>query len=325
MDISVKEAKVLEPGKITVVESQFLSKPLAEDELVVKLDSAPFNPSDFYTMMCLFPGQAQPPFRLGFEGFGEIESVGSDQNKDLIGKKCLFIVFNGSYATRLVVKRNEVYVLSDGCNLQSAKENFAVNPITAYELVQSAKSKGASSIIQTAASSNVAKWITIFAKREGMKSISVVRNIKHRDELIKLGASKVISTGDDSYEADLTAAIEEFKPTVLFDALGGDKPVHILELMPNYSVLVNYGSLNKHGLDNVHFGTLMVGKSITCYVIFSETTLGKPHEYSEKIVNEIYKADECLHEPIHSYKFDDAGKIAEEWAKRSAKLVLRNS
>lgn len=314
---------VVDPGKAVVQSSTLLTKPLMEDELIVRLDSAPFNPSDYFVYMCTFPRQQKPPFRLGLEGFGVIEKAASDSFKNLIGKKCLFVSMSGSYATHVILKRHEICVLDDDANLEAVCQNFLINPLTAYELVHMAKSRKAEAIVHDAASSNVGKWITVLAKKEGIKTIAIVRNDKYNDTLMSLGATIVLNSEEKLFDMALKAAIVEYRPTVFLDALAGDKPIEILSEMPNDSVLINYGSMESKTINGISFFSLLAGKSITGFVVLFETIQSKPNSYWEKAINEIYKLKEWVHEPIQYVNFDEGQTLGEQWPKRKARLVLK--
>ena len=101
MEEVIKEAMILEHGKISVVESKISAASLDENELLVRFDSAPVNPSDYYHVYGKYSSvKTTPPYRLGFEGMGVIEQVGSGIDKQIIGKYCLFGSYKGTYATK---------------------------------------------------------------------------------------------------------------------------------------------------------------------------------------------------------------------------------
>jgi NADPH2:quinone reductase len=323
MEYSDKEVQVYEYGKLKVADFTLLSKPLAADELVVKVDSAPVNPSDFYHTKGGYALRLPPPYRIGFEGFGFIESVGSDENKALVGKPCLFTNFKGCFATRLLLNLSEVHLLDDQTNLENVRKNFIINPLSALYLIEIAKKHNAKAIIHTAASSNVGKWLSVLAKREGIHSTSIIRNSQHTEELKALGADVVIDSSAENYEEVLKANIKEHKPTVVFDALCGNKPVKILEQMPEKSMLVCYGVLEGTELTGIQFSSLFGRKVITSFMLGPDALFKQPHAVTNEALNKLYGLNILVDEQLQYIPLEKGDSLIEEWPTRKARLIIR--
>jgi len=300
-----------------------LTKPLGENQLIIKVDSAPLNPSDYYHIHGMYAFRLPPPYRSGFEGFGFIEAVGGDKNKDLVGKPCLFVTTKGSFATRVVAERGDVYVLKGQINLDNVRQNFFINPLTAIKLIEIAKQRNAKAIIHTAASSNVGKWLTVLAKRENIFSIAVIRNAKHTEELKSLGADIVIDSSTEDYNEVTSSVVKKHKPTVLFDALCGNKPVKILEKMPEESMLLCYGGLENFELTGLAFASLFGRKVITSFMLGEDTLRKLPHADSEEGINNLYSLNIIIKEELQYVPIELGDSLVTEWPKRKARLVIK--
>lgn len=323
MENKDREIQVYEYGKIRVADYTLLSKPLGDKQLIVKVDSSPLNPSDFYHIHGMYAFRLPTPYRAGFEGLGVIEAAGGEQNKHLIGKPCLFVTRKGAFANRVVVERIDVYILNDQINLDNVRKNFFINPLTAIKLIEMAKQRNAAAIIHTAASSNVGKWLTVLAKRENIVSIAVIRNEKQTEELKGLGADAVINTSADNYNEVLSAAIKKHKPGILFDALCGNKPVKILEKMPEESMLVCYGGLENFELTGLAFSTLFGRKIITSFMLGADTLEKLPHSVTEEEINKLYGLNVIIKEELQYVPLEQGDILIAEWPKRKARLVIR--
>jgi len=66
-----------------------------------------------------------------------------------------------------------------------------------------------------------------------------------KDLTENFGAKHVLNQESTSFFEDLQKVIDELKPTVMFECVGGDLPGEILKRMPARSHMVVYGNLSK--------------------------------------------------------------------------------
>jgi NADPH:quinone reductase-like Zn-dependent oxidoreductase len=94
-------------------------------------------------------------------------------------------------------------------------------------------------------------FIRLCAK-EGVTSINLIRNPNHTLDLKKLGADHVISTEESKWESAVETLARELNTKIFFDCVGGNLPGKILSLLPNSSILYNFGNLEikKLGVDS---------------------------------------------------------------------------
>ena len=76
-------------------------------------------------------------------------------------------------------------------------------------------------IIHTAAASNLGQMLVKICKADDIPLVNIVRKEEHVNLLKDLGAEYVCNMSEDSFMADLIAAIDATGATLGFDATGG--------------------------------------------------------------------------------------------------------
>lgn len=227
------------------------SSPVPEpgpDEVVVRVEATPINPSDQATLImpadvttgettgsgadtvyaakirsgmeARLKPRVGKPLPAGNEGAGTVVKAGSsDAAQALLGKTVA--VFDGAlYCQYRKVNVMQCMPLNEGTKARDAASCF-VNPLTALGFVETMRMEGFKAIIHTAAASNLGQMLNRICLDEGIDLINVVRKPEQVELLKSQGAKYVCNSSDDSFMADLTAAIEATGAYVAFDATGG--------------------------------------------------------------------------------------------------------
>ena len=323
MATEIKNIRVHEYGKVQVDAWKLEAPILADEEVIVRIYNAPINPVDTYVINGQIKWHTQFPFVAGIEGYGQIVSVGKNIDNKLINKKVLVNSPKGTYNTQGVYSRNEVYVLDDDINLEAVNQNFFINPLTAAGLINNVKDTKATAIIYTAASSNVGKWLTIFAHKNNIKTIAIVRNENTTATLKSLDADIVLNSSTEGFHQLLQDAINNLKPTVLLDALAGSFPIQILEKMPANSTLINYGRLEAEGLESINLHAISNGKSIKGFMVNFDLLAKEKHDDIEKLINKLYKGEKIVHEDTQEFGFEQINEALQQHEQRQKRFVLK--
>jgi NADPH:quinone reductase-like Zn-dependent oxidoreductase len=218
----------------------------AADEVVVRVEAAPINPSDI--MVLLGPadlatlqgagtadrpeitatvpsaridavsGRVDRALSAGNEGAGTIVAAGRDA-QDLVGRVVAARSF-GMYAQYRVVKLADCLVLPEGTAPLAGASAF-INPLTALGMVETMRLEGHTAIVHTAAASNLGQMLTRLCIADGIPLVNVVRSQEQADVLRAIGARYVVDSTSPSFIADLDDAIAETRATLAFDAIGG--------------------------------------------------------------------------------------------------------
>jgi NADPH:quinone reductase-like Zn-dependent oxidoreductase len=214
------------------------------DEIVVRVDATPINPSDHGVMfgtadvnagsskdgtfiapvppqtmgrMKARIGQALP---VGNEGAGVVISAGSnDYAQSLIGKT-VAVMGGGMYGQYRCLNAMMALPLNEGSTAKDGASSF-VNPLTALCMVETMKSEGHTALVHTAAASNLGQMLNRICQDDDVKLVNVVRRDSQEKLLKDMGAKYVVNSSSDSFMKDLTNAIHETGATLAFDATGG--------------------------------------------------------------------------------------------------------
>ena len=231
------------------------------DEVLIKVEAAPINPSDLglllsfaadlssiatsgsedetVTSMKIHPalmGSMKPrlnqSMQAGNEGAGIIIDAGENV-KELIGKT-VGLAGGAMYSQYRCVPAASCLVMDEGTSPAEAASSF-VNPLTALSFVETMKMENHTALVHTAAASNLGQMLVKICIADDIPLVNIVRKSEHVELLKNLGAEYVCNTSDESFMNDLVAALVATGATLGFDATGGgnngELPGQILSAM----------------------------------------------------------------------------------------------
>ncbi len=217
------------------------------NELVVRVEAAPLNPSDQILMLGsvdpttlrasgtvdrpIIEGRV-PPERLtamsgrldqalpvGNEGAGTVIGAGSEVTS-LIGRVVAIRATTGSYAQHQIVEAADCLVLPEALSARDGAAAF-INPLTALGMVETMRREGHSALVHTAAASNLGQMLVRLCRKDGVPLVNIVRSAEQVALLRDLGAEYVVDSSTPDYASALVVAIESTGATLAFDAIGG--------------------------------------------------------------------------------------------------------
>lgn len=219
---------------------------MAPDEIVVRVEAAPINPSDLGLLLgpadvasvrtegtpdrpvLVFdipaPRRASVASRVGVssavgnEGAGTVVAAGEDA-LDWIGRR-VGMVGGGMYADLRKIRTREALALPDGVTAAQGAA-LTVNPMTALGFVETARAEGHTAIVHTAAASSLGQMLQKICASDGVPLVNIVRSAEQVDLLRAIGATHVLNSGDADFRSQLVEAISQTGATVAFDAIGG--------------------------------------------------------------------------------------------------------
>lgn len=262
---------------------------LKDNELLVKMEGAPCNPSDIAFLRGMYQIKKDFPAVPGFEGSGIIIACGKNLDQSaLTGKRIsCFIQDNddGTWAEYFIAKADNCLLLRDDFPKNEAPV-FFINPFTAYGLFQTALDKGDRTIVLNAAAGQVGGFIRQFAKESGIKVINIVRRPQHVEKLKQEGETLVLNMRDKNFRQDALKMFNEYQPETGFDAVARDQTSFLLEIMPRYAEIVVYGGLSGNPLSIDVLKLIFESKRISGFNLgdwIQQTGRQKMEEISDKL------------------------------------------
>ncbi|MHC6227096.1 zinc-binding dehydrogenase [Pseudomonas sp. X10] len=219
-----------------------------DDEVVVRIEAAPVNPSDTglllgpadlsnievsdkpgaprltltvpTTRLAAVAGRIGQSLPVGNEGAGTVVAAGKNAAA-LLGKR-VGMYGGAMYADYRKIGMNDVIPLPEGASAADGASMF-INPLTALGFVETARREGHKAIVHTPAASNLGQMLQRICLADGIPLVNIVRSEEQVTLLRSIGATHVLNSKDADFAARLTEAIAETGATIAFDAIGGGK------------------------------------------------------------------------------------------------------
>lgn len=234
LELAIKEVPVADPK---------------DDEVLVRVEAAPINPSDLAVMISLADGEnfsigtgdkpsSSGPIAAGFqkfmaaragndipignEGAGLVVKAGaSPEAQALVGKR-VAAVGGGFYADYRVIRARDCMIIPEGASSEEGASSF-VNPLTSLGMIGTMRREGYEALIHGAAASNLGQMLVKLCQAEGIPLVNIVRSEEQVKLLKDLGAEYVLNSTSDTFSADLIEAIGATKAFIGFDPTGGGR------------------------------------------------------------------------------------------------------
>jgi NADPH:quinone reductase-like Zn-dependent oxidoreductase len=222
----------------------------AEDEIVVRVEATPINPSDLGLLigaadmatakssgtkespvvtakipeaaMKAMAGRLDESMPVGNEGAGVVIKTGSSDAARALMGKTVAMIGGAMYAQYRCLKARDVLVLPEGTTPAEGASCF-VNPLTALGMTETMRREGHKALVHTAAASNLGQMLNKICIKDGIALVNIVRSSQQADILRNIGAKHVVDSSAPAFMNDLTNALVETGATLAFDAIGGGK------------------------------------------------------------------------------------------------------
>jgi NADPH:quinone reductase-like Zn-dependent oxidoreductase len=187
-----------------------------------------------------------PPYVLGGEGVGIVEACGSGfLAKRLLAKRVAVASGppNGTWQECTAVEAKRAIALPDGIDDEQAAM-FIVNPITAYAMVREVlRVPRGGWLLVTAAGSALGKSVVRLGRRDGFRTLCVVRSGASTAELSALGADAVVETGRQDLVSEVARITGGRGVGHALDCVGGELAADAVRCLGLGGHLVVYGTL----------------------------------------------------------------------------------
>ena len=248
----------------------------AEDEVLLKVEASPINPSDLgllfgmADMTTAKPGgtteiptlsaeipkkyrsavaaRVGQPMPVGNEGGGVVVEAGSGELAQSLMGKTVGVLGGAMYTQYRVFKAKQCLVMHAGVTSAESASCF-VNPLTALGMVETMKAEGFSALCHTAAASNLGQMLQKICVNDDIELVNVVRKQEQIEVMKNVGAQHICNSSDDSFMNDLTDAIASTSAYIAFDATGGGTLASNLLSCMEAAAQKSASSYNRYGSD----------------------------------------------------------------------------
>ncbi|MBR0789177.1 zinc-binding dehydrogenase [Bradyrhizobium manausense] len=222
----------------------------ADDEVVVRIEAAPINPSDLGLLvgaadmstaratgtkaapiitakvpdgaMRAMGARLDQSLPVGNEGAGVVIKTGSSDAAKALTGKTVSMIGGAMYGQYRTLKARDCQPLPEGTTPAEGASWF-VNPLTALGMTETMRRENHKALVHTAAASNLGQMLNKICIKDGIPLVNIVRSQEQADILKKIGAKHVVDSSKPSFLDDLTNALVETGATIAFDAIGGGK------------------------------------------------------------------------------------------------------
>ena len=237
-------------GELEISLVEVLTPEPGPDEVVVRVEATPINPSDLGLLvgaadmsaakasgskekpivtatvpeaaMRAMAGRLDESMPVGNEGAGVVVKTGSsDAAKALMGRT-VAMIGGAMYAQYRCLRVSECLPLPAGTTPAEGASCF-VNPLTALGMTETMRREGHKALVHTAAASNLGQMLNKICIKDGIALVNIVRSEAQADILRRIGAKYVVDSTSPGFMDELTGVLVETGATIAFDAIGGGR------------------------------------------------------------------------------------------------------
>lgn len=187
-----------------------------------------------------------PPYALGREGVGIVESCGAGfLARRLLGRRVAVAGGppNGTWQEYTVVDARRAVAVPDSITDEQAA-TFLANPVSACAMVREVlRVRRGAWLLLTAAGSALGKSVVRLGRRDGFHTICVVRSDANSAELRALGADAVVETNRQDLVSEVARITDGRGVGYALDCVGGELAADVVRCLGLNGRLVLYGTL----------------------------------------------------------------------------------
>ncbi|MVT66559.1 zinc-binding dehydrogenase [Bradyrhizobium pachyrhizi] len=213
------------------------------DEVVVAVEAAPINNSDFMIIAGRYGYLPSPPATLGIEGVGRVVVAGAQVRNLKEGDRTLIPFTVPTWTERVKFTASWQRPLPDNADVRQLSM-IAVNPATAYLLLTDfVKIPRGGWVIQNGANSATARAVIAIAKSLELKTVNIVRREEVVDEVKAIGGDVVLVDGPGLAKRVANETGGAPIPLAL-DVVGGTSTLNLMNCLAPKAVLVIYSAMS---------------------------------------------------------------------------------
>ncbi len=213
-------------------------------QVLIHMAAAPINPSDLGFIGGSYGFHKPFPVVPGFEGSGTVIAAGSGLLPRLwLGRRVACSApSGGTWAEYLVAPATACIPLARRLTLEQAA-TLIVNPMTAFAFFEIARRGKHAAIVNNAAASALGRMILRLGQRFHVPVIHIVRRSEQVKLLRALGGQYILNSSDPGFWDELRQHSHQLGATLILDPVAGEQARQLLEMAPDNSTLLTYGTL----------------------------------------------------------------------------------
>jgi NADPH2:quinone reductase len=190
-------------------------------EVMLRVDAAGVNFADILMIGGQYQIRPEFPFSPGFEGAGQVESVGPGVARFEPGDRVIATPWFGSYAERMVVPESVVFALPSDIDVRTAAAASVAFATAFHGLKDRALLKKGETLLVTGATGGVGGAAVQLGVALGAHVIAAVGSRGKEGAARDLGADDVVYYGAQELIRDQLRALDSGVIDVIFDPVGG--------------------------------------------------------------------------------------------------------
>jgi NADPH:quinone reductase-like Zn-dependent oxidoreductase len=212
-------------------------------EVLIKMQASPIHPSDLGLIMGSYGRSRNPPAIAGREGVGTVVKCGPEVASKVMGRPVALPEDGGAWQEYQIARAEDLILFPALVPLEQLAVSV-LNPMTAWRLLNDFEYLNSGDvIIQNAGNSAVGQSVIQFARKMGVKCISLVRNLDSVDHLKALGSTEVWL--DDDEVPDRAKMFTEGKGCKLgLNSVGGRSALRLARCLFPGGVHVTFGAMD---------------------------------------------------------------------------------
>ena len=218
---------------------------LGDDDVLVAMEAASINPSDFLLIRALYGFRPALPFSLGAEGVGRIVKTGAKVDASQRAKRVLIVpnLEQGAWAEQVAVPVHNVVPVSDTADpLQLAM--VGINAATAWLLLEKyVRLMPGDWIGLTAANSAMGEMLVRLAGLAGVKTLAIIRRKDVAEQVMTFGGDLVVLQSEHLHD-DVEAALGGKQLALVVDMVGGTVGGELARSLKPGGAIVSYALLS---------------------------------------------------------------------------------
>jgi NADPH:quinone reductase-like Zn-dependent oxidoreductase len=210
-------------------------------QALLEVLAAPINPSDVLTLTGEYGMLPPLPAVGGNEGVGRVAALGPGTTGPAVGTTVLLPVGAGTWSSHVVAEAAKLVPLPAGADPVQLSM-LTVNPPTAYLMLRDFVSlEPGDWVIQNGANSAVGGYVNQIAKRQGVRTVSVVRR---ESAVASVEAADVVVVDGPDLHKRVAAATGKAKIKLGIDCVAGSATDRLAMCLGEGGTLVNYGRMS---------------------------------------------------------------------------------